>query len=233
VEIDLLGEAPLFDSLPGGLEHCEAQAAIPRHFHANAYLALVIRGGYMESGNRGRFRVGEGDILLHRRFDSHFNRIGDQGATILNLPLQSAPVHLAAARVSDIDRIVRTSEADPQAAVDLIFEQLEPLLPGLWDWPDLLARDLMQDQSCRLEDWGYAHGMVPETISRGFMAAFGTTAADFRAEERARRAYESILHTPAPFAEIAAATGFSDQAHMTRAVRALTGASPRVWRSSL
>jgi AraC-like DNA-binding protein len=74
-------------------------------------------------------------------------------------------------------------------------------------------------------------GLAPETISRGFGRVFGTTAASFRAEARARRAFEQIVRTNAPLVDIAANSGFADQAHMTRAVRALTGAPANSWRS--
>jgi len=76
-----------------------------------------------------------------------------------------------------------------------------------------------------------AHGIVPETLSRGFAKVYGTTAATFRAEIRARRALGQIIRTGISLVEIAAAVGFADQAHMTRAVRALTGATPTYWRS--
>jgi AraC-like DNA-binding protein len=36
-----------------------------------------------------------------------------------------------------------------------------------------------------------------------------------------------------PLADIAAETGFADQPHMTRAITALTGVSPRAWRRAL
>ncbi|HEU4731148.1 MAG TPA: helix-turn-helix domain-containing protein [Kofleriaceae bacterium] len=43
----------------------------------------------------------------------------------------------------------------------------------------------------------------------------------------------AIVRTRDSLAAIAAATGFADQAHMTRSVRALTGASPSAWRRDL
>jgi transcriptional regulator GlxA family with amidase domain len=57
------------------------------------------------------------------------------------------------------------------------------------------------------------------------------TAARFRVEARARRALREIMCTETPLVDIATAEGFADHAHMTRAVRALTGATPTHWRS--
>jgi AraC-like DNA-binding protein len=68
-------------------------------------------------------------------------------------------------------------------------------------------------------------------VSRGFAKVYGTTAASFRAEIRSRFALRQIIRTGVSLVEIAAYVGFADQAHMTRAVRALTGATPTYWRS--
>ncbi|MET3667922.1 helix-turn-helix domain-containing protein [Caulobacter sp. 1776] len=51
-----------------------------------------------------------------------------------------------------------------------------------------------------------------------------------RVEARARRAWALITGTMDTLASIAAETGFTDQAHMTRDVKALTGKAPGAWR---
>ena len=43
-------------------------------------------------------------------------------------------------------------------------------------------------------------------------------------------AWLAIARTHTPLAAIAADTGFADQAHMTRSVKDVTGASPGAWR---
>jgi AraC-like DNA-binding protein len=202
-----------------------------RHTHAGAYAAVVLSGGYEESGTWGRFRVRAGDVLLHDAFDAHLNRFEPQGATILNLALTGVQNGFRAGRVADPDAIARTAERDPQAAVYVLAAQLREISPVVDDWPDLLANEMVRDPSCRLDHWANAHDIVPETLSRGFAKVYGTTAARFRAEIRARRAFGQIIRTGISLVEIAAVIGFADQAHMTRAVRALTGATPTYWRS--
>jgi AraC-like DNA-binding protein len=225
-------KAPLFRPVPQGLEHWDGNSHISRHFHADAYAAVVLAGECEESGSRGRIRARAGDVLLHDMFDSHQNRFGKAGATILNLPLTGAVPEISAGRVSDIDAIARVAERHPEAAAEFLLDHLQPLPLNMEDWTDILANDLAYDQSCRLDRWGMAHGLVPETVSRGFCAVYGTTPARFRAEARARLAIQQIILTTSPLVEIAALFGFSDQPHMTREVRALTGMSPRSWRSN-
>ena len=85
---------------------------------------------------------------------------------------------------------------------------------------DLLATEIARDPNCRLDRWADAHGIAPETVSRGFARAYGITPATFRAEIRARGAFRQIVHTMTSLVGIASVLGFSDQAHMTRAARA-------------
>ena len=203
---------------------------MPRHFHTLAYAAIILAGECEESGSRGRIRARPGDVLLHNVFDSHLNRTGKAGATILNLPLSGVVPGILAGRVSDIDAIARVAEHHPGVAAHCLLDRLQPLPPHIEDWTDILANDLALDQSCRLDRWAVAHGLVPESISRGFFAVYGTTPARFRAEARARCALQQIVLTTLPLVEIAVRFGFADQPHMTRAIRALTRMSPRNWR---
>jgi AraC-like DNA-binding protein len=203
-------------------------ANLPRHRHDKAYAALVLRGGYEESGSRGRHRVGSGQVLLHRRFDAHVDRFAAQGARILNLPLAGEP-HCAFGEVADADAIARLAETDAIAASQALLEQLRPREPRLIDWPDLLARDLLADTQLRLGAWSRRHGLAAETLSRGFARVFATSAAAFRAEARVHRALTLLERGALPLTAVAASCGYADQAHMTRAITALTMRPPGHW----
>lgn len=205
---------------------------IPRHRHREAYAAVVLSGGYEECGNRGRFRVGPGDVLLHGAFDAHLNRFPRQGARILNLLDPGRLVTSGYGRVIDPDAIVRAAERDRAEALALLHMQFQSVPGGIGDWPDALARDLLADPACRLDRWARSHGLTAETLSRGFRKRFGVTPAFFRAESRFTRAFDLILDTQASLAAIAAEAGFADQAHMSRALRQFTGDSPSAWRRS-
>jgi AraC-like DNA-binding protein len=191
----------------------------------------VLSGGYEETGNWGRFRVRAGDVLFHDAFDAHLNRFEAKGATILNLPLMGLTSAHRAGRVYDADAVARTAERDPEVAVDVLAAQVHEIHPVVDDWCDLLATQIARDPNCRLDHWADAHGIAPETVSRGFARAYGITPATFRTEIRARRAFGQIVGTTTSLVEIASVLGFADQAHMTRAVRVLTGATPSHWRS--
>lgn len=216
-----------------GRERWAGSQPVPRHRHRAAYAALVLSGGYEEAGDGGRRRVEPGDVLLHDGFEAHLDRMGARGAETLNLPLPpewtSAFRH---GRLADADAVARAAERSSTQAAELLLAAVTPTPCGPGDWPDLLATALSADASVRLGDWARAHGLAAATVSRGFAAVYGVTPSTFRAQACARRAWRLLTAEAFPLAAVAQEAGFADQAHMTRAVAALTGATPSAWRRS-
>jgi AraC-like DNA-binding protein len=129
--------------------------------------------------------------------------------------------------------VVRTAERDVRDAAVLARAGRAALAtPPRDDLPDQLAAALAAGAVGSLRAWAERHGVARETASRAFTAAYGVDARRFRAELRARAAWLAITTTSASLAEIAYATAYADQAHMSRGVRAHTGRSPAAWRAS-
>jgi AraC-like DNA-binding protein len=214
-------------AVPPGSEISRERTArhVPRHHHVTPYAALVLRGGYVEAGDRGRFRAEAGDVLLHDGFEFHQDHFSTAGADILNLPL--ARTHSASfGRVADPDSIVRQAELDALEAVAMLLERFTPVSARLDDWPDRLAADLRADRVASLSDWADAAGLAPSSVSRGFRLAYGVSPQRYRSELRAGRAARALRETWAGLADIAAATGFADQPHLTRTLGRTFGCSP-------
>jgi AraC-like DNA-binding protein len=194
----------------------------------------VIDGQFDQIGYAGRIRVSAGDLLVQPTLDAHANQMPrTRGAQILRLPWPDVDDLGGAFRLDDVDAIVRAAERDLPAAVALTRTQAAVTGPPhrrILDLPDLLAAELATGDVPDLASWAERRGVARETASRAFTAAFGVPARRFRCELRARAAWLHIVRTRDGLAAIAAATGFADQAHMTRHVRALTGASPAHWR---
>jgi AraC-like DNA-binding protein len=205
---------------------------IPRHIHDEAYAAVVLAGGYEEAGERGRWRVRPGDVLIHGAFSSHCDQIAGQ-ALILSLPLPAVVDDLPGmARAADADLLARLARRDPREATTALLETLLPGEVPLADAPDLMAQALSGDDTPGIQAWARDQGVARETAFRWFRDCYGVAPSRFRVEARARRAWTAIVTGDAPLAQIAAETGFSDQAHMSRDVKALTGRSPGQWRLS-
>lgn len=196
---------------------------MPRHRHEHGYVAVVLSGGYHEAGAGGRFDVKAGDVVVHRSFDAHLDRIGAGGAEVLNLPLPATRLPLVFS-INNPDEIAREAERSPQDAAVMLTPGGK--VTGFDDWPDRLASELASPGHWSLGEWADAAGLRCETLSRGFRKAYGVTPARFRAECRAHRALTLINENRAPLVSVAADCAFADQPHLTREIVYLTGSTP-------
>lgn len=207
---------------------------LPRHRHLRAYAIVVLAGTLEESGYIGRITASAGDVLIHPALECHENRMVSAGLKLIRLDWSDAKGRGGLYRLNEVDEVARIAENDVDAAalfLQDLLRQKRPPSPGRRnDWPDLLAATLAQDASTEIGGWAEANGLAPETVSRGFAAAYGIVPTAFRAELRTRDAWRRIVQGSDGLCAIAMETGFSDQAHMTRWVHRITGGSPAAWR---
>lgn len=207
-------------------------STIPRHGHAAPYAAVVLAGGYEEAGDGGRFRVAAGDVLVHGGFSAHLDRDAAAGTMVLNLPL--SPGYAAVsfrARADDPDRLARLAERDPEEAGRLLVEGLVPADMAPLDGVDALAAALSGPEAPAIAAWAGAERVSRETAWRWFRGVYGVSPARYRVEARARRAWRRLTTGTERLVDIASGEGFSDQAHLGRDIRALTGRTPGQWRA--
>lgn len=156
------------------------------------------------------------------------------GVKLIRLDWQDASGIGGLYHLDNVDEIAGIAEKDVTAAMHLLKSALHEKCgssPGQKnDWPDLLLVDLAKNPSTEIGRWAEKNGLARETVSRGFAAAYGEVPSILRAELRARSAWLRITRGSECLCRIAADTGFADQAHMTRWIQRITGASPAVWR---
>ena len=198
--------------------------------HAQGFFAVVLAGSYVEAGDTGRHRVSAGDVIVHRPFERHLDRFSIGGASVLVLPLADSWSQGAHARVDDPDVIARTAERDVIAASDELVATMTEKPLTVEDWPDLLASDLLAEPNLSLGNWADRHGLHPGSLARGFGQQFDISPASFRTIVRSRRAVDQIVSTGVAMSAIASEQGFADQAHMSRAVKRMTGHAPHALR---
>lgn len=207
-----------------------ASERLPRHRHADAYVAVVLRGGYQEAGDEGRFAAQPGTVIVHGCWTAHLDRFGAAGADVLNLPTV-AGLAPGVGTIDDPDAVARMAERDPLAAAAHLRVGLNRHAVGLADWPDLLAEALRTDPDLALTPWARRMKLEPASVSRGFARAYGVSPKRFRLEVRTRRALAALGDWRGNLADLAADQGFADQAHLTRSVGAMTGVPPVVLRA--
>jgi AraC-like DNA-binding protein len=222
--------AQRYRSIRFGVETLDPGLFVPRHRHIAGYATVVLRGSFEEASFAGRFSARPGDVLLHGAFDCHADWTTTRHALqILRLPWTENTLE-GHFQVPDPDCLARLAEQDLGEAVLTLRNALRPNPAIDSHWTERLAQTLRSKEHVRLEHWADSEGLTPETVSRGFNKAFGVVPQVFRLEARARRAWNAIRTTHRSFTAIAYDLGFADPAHLTRAVRALTGAPPSHWR---
>jgi AraC-like DNA-binding protein len=188
-------------------------------------MAIVVEGGYQEAGDSGRVEARAGDVLLHGPYEAHRDAFRPSGSTVLNLPLD-AKFGSGFGRIEDVDAIVRLAGRDTWQASLQARSQFAQGASLLNDWPDLLAAALRDDPDLGIGRWADRMGLATASVSRGFARAFGVSPKRFRLEARTRRAAGRLASWRGSLADLAAELGFADQAHMSRAVAAMTGHTP-------
>jgi AraC-like DNA-binding protein len=216
---------------PAPIQHLQASDALPWHEHDEAYVAIVLDGGYSEAGDEGRRGVRAGDVVVHQPHCGHINRFERNGARVLNFTLSHAQSRgLPSGRCDDPQALAEAMRAEPEERASLI-RQAVTATGGAGDLPDLLADCLRSQAQVRLDAWAAAHGVAERTLRRQFALTYGMSAAAYRARARARRAWSLIAGSDRPLIDIGYGLGFSDQAHLSRAMRQLSAMSPTTIRA--
>jgi AraC family transcriptional regulator len=104
---------------------------------------------------------------------------------------------------------------------------------GLETWQKQRALELLRenlDGNVRLGDLAKECGLSVSHFARSFKAAFGVSSHQWLIRQRIDRAKELLSQTQLPLIDVAAQSGFGDQAAFTRTFHRVVGASPGRWR---
>lgn len=162
---------------------------------------------------------------MHSPFEAHYNGIGSAGAEVLLLPLRGSS-QMPGSILADPDWVARLAERDPLEAVRYVIDNAKEIAPGIGDWTDMLAAELRCRLGLSISQWSQQIGLDAAVVSRGFRRHFGCTPSQYRLKAKLLGALRDIVEKDTALATIAYDHGFADQAHLSRAVRSLTGFSP-------
>jgi AraC-like DNA-binding protein len=96
------------------------------------------------------------------------------------------------------------------------------------------ARDYLDENlsdKITLDEIASVAGSTPFRLLRAFRQSLGLTPHAYHTQAKVRRAH-SMLRQRSPLADVAAATGFADQAHLTRVYKGMMGATPGQFRKA-
>lgn len=104
---------------------------------------------------------------------------------------------------------------------------------GLAPWQVRKVRDHIETSLSGLIRIAVLAGIArlsPGHFTRAFKASFGTTPLGYVNARRVERAKSMMLETADPLSQISLACGFTDQSHLSRVFRRLSGEPPSQWR---
>lgn len=215
------------------LTHYAPGEACQAHRHGEAQRSLLLAGGYIETSEEGRREV-EGRTLSLKppRFE-HEDTFGVAGALILSMRGTGGAIladrYRLSRRVSPGSVQMRVGDTvlgdDATAGVtcagpDANGEGPVPL------WLLEARRRLTEQPGTPITTLAKSMGRHPVHLARQFRAVFGRPPSQVRQDERMARAIDRIVRSSLSLADVAFAEGFSDQAHMTRAVHRVSGWTP-------
>lgn len=225
---------------------------VPRHAHENAYLCVVVAGGF-ELGRDGARAddCAAGSVVAYPAGGAHANRFGDAPARCVNIHLGATWTEDAAvgawladfrhARLADrspaLDRLAREMTARDgaaplaitAAAIELLAQAMRAEAPAAV--PAAIARviDRLEGDLAGAPGLGALArevGLHPSHLARAFRAARGETIGDYVRRRRVERSLAAVEAGIVGLAEIAARAGFADQAHFGRVFKRHFGLAP-------
>ncbi|HEX8170951.1 MAG TPA: AraC family transcriptional regulator [Thermoanaerobaculia bacterium] len=214
-----------------------------RHAHPFGYLLLVRSGGFAENGDE----LSSGDVVAVPPEFPHHDVIGALGARGLLVTFAAhawRPSRWRAFHGGDVSRAMIALHRDLQlgagealAIEEQLLETIARIAHEKAERIDAravrIARELIESESAqplRLGEVARRAGVTAAHLARTFRRATGRTMGAQLRAARARRAAAMLASTGAGAAEIALASGFADQSHLSRVFKSEYGLTPRRYR---
>jgi AraC family transcriptional regulator len=236
-----------------------ANRFIPRHCHERTYLSFVLEGGWYESyGSKARDRR-PSTLTVHPAGEIHSERLDRQGARAFHVEfslqwLDRLDRYAAVlARPAQIEGGPLTWHAlrlhaefrqnDPHSSMvieGILLESVAELARSFSDASESASptwlskvRDLLHArfaESLSLPSIAREINVHPVHLARAFRRRYRCTVGVYLRQVRVRHACHELITSDCPISEIAAASGFFDQSHLSRVIRRWTGLSPSALR---
>jgi len=230
------------------------------HTHGRAFFALLLDGHYAESYRNWSWTYRPFTMGFHPEGMSHADECGVDNSRFFLIELENAwmerlrdysPISPIEPRVCDAKagllaaRLFRESKRCtlqlPLLMEGLVLEILSTMVPDSVSErkkPRWVAkvREILEEefsQKHTLEEIARRLDLHPVYLTRAFRKLTGESPGHFLSRIRVRNAIERLTNTEMSIAEIALVTGFSDQSHLTRALKQQTGITPAAFRTSL
>jgi AraC-like DNA-binding protein len=238
------------------------ETSVPAHDHPRAHLTLILKGGCLETYLGKTQTLAPRAVTYLSPGEPHALRVLSKKFRTFDIELDDAWMARISGRPIQVgvlqgygnpsiswlaNRLYREfkegDDVSPLAMEGLVLEAMATLARtsggrGSKRAPRWMNRVLetLQDEFARqisLSELASIAGVRPSRLAAVFREQYRTTVGDYIRKVRVERAIERMADPNATLADIALATGFSDQSHFSRAFKRETGMSPARYRRLL
>lgn len=234
---------------------------VPRHSHENAHFWFVLKGFYRTTATGVSTICGPPTVIFNPAGTTHRDRFHTRGGRFLTLSVAPALIGRIGGHGALAQHAVGFSSGELPWLGRRLYRELrhrDELSPIVLEGLALeLLADAVRERTRRArsrEVWlrsalqlihdcyldkltvqgiAMAVGVRPLVLGRSFRKAFGCSPGEMLRRRRVDRAEELLRRRDLPIAEIALASGFADQAQLTKAFRRITGSTPGRYRRML
>lgn len=228
------------------------------HRHVRPHLVMVFGGAWADMSGARKTNIGPGEVLFHPATFVHASRATASGTEIVMMrvgidmirafcPLYGnvpRDVHLPFETLRGVPDRIREELVSPDQAAPLILESLAMQLLALGSrtdagagcippvWLPVAITFIHQAYATPLTVRAIAArvGVSSSRLAHVFRAVMGRSITAYVREYRVRAAASALRESMAPIGDVAVACGFYDQAHLSRAFRALRSMTPLQYR---
>ncbi|MBP6014235.1 MAG: helix-turn-helix transcriptional regulator [Alphaproteobacteria bacterium] len=243
-----------FDGFGLSLSTHSPGEVVPKHRHAEDYLwCLTVRGGFEERSGARQQECGPGSLLVRPPDCVHEDRFNAAPGLCLNLfpqgqwleriglqALSDTHTHARSRRLLDAALAIADELCSPDVSATLSIESLMVealercarhsrfIAEGCAPWLAAVLEQIEAQPAVELSLSALAKigGVSAGHLARTFRARFGKSVGAYVRERRLAFAARTLRGKPCRLSDVAAATGFHDQAHFTRAFKAQYGLTP-------
>lgn len=228
---------------------------VPTHTHNDAHFVLITSGEYVSSAagdvhprttliynppgttHRDHFSQGTGSFFTLSLSSAQIAQSWDTAVQPVAIYLRKERAFgLAWALLMECARWNSSSQLKAESlCLELLAEASDIPRPHRRIPPNwlLTACEVIQDcpgETPHIRDVARMVGVHAVHLARAFRTFIGCTPGDLLRARRLELAAGALMNSDSPLAEIALASGFSDQAQFTKAFRRLYGAPPGAYR---